>query len=112
MLIHKSSTLPAAGVTVLLIMTSPMSGCGDNQRQAASLDKPGGTTLQETASHPLLKKWCSDCHAPPNPASHTVAEWAGVVARMQQHRTKRGFAKIDDSDLESLINYLQTHAHS
>jgi len=53
---------------------------------------------------------CSECHAPPLPASHPAGEWPGVIARMQQHLTERSMPPISTADELVLRDYLIAHA--
>jgi len=63
-----------------------------------------------TADEGLLMKYCSQCHAPPNPAKHQPRFWKPVVHRMQNHRIMRGFGKIPDQEAARLVGYLEMNA--
>jgi len=54
----------------------------------------------------ILKKYCSQCHGAPNPDSHTPREWRSVMYRMQTHRQKRGFKKLNNKEFELVLRYL------
>jgi hypothetical protein len=95
------------GIAIPLVMIS-VAGCG-NSAQPGNEAKT--TQLAKNIdAPPLLRKWCSDCHAPPSPKSHRAQEWLNVVAVMQMHRSTQGLAKINSQDLENLVSYLQSHA--
>ena len=57
----------------------------------------------------LVMGYCTECHGVPLPSSHIGAEWAGVVARMQNWRITKGFGEIPKKDLDPLIDYLRRH---
>ena len=58
----------------------------------------------------LLKKFCSDCHAPPSPLAHTAKEWPNVVYRMQERRRMKTYELIGEDEQAILIEYLETFA--
>ena len=64
----------------------------------------------ESAGAKVLVKYCSDCHAPPRPASHVAEEWPGVVYRMQEERRMKGYSLMKNDDVDTLVAYLQQHA--
>ena len=64
----------------------------------------------ESAGAKVLVAYCSDCHAPPRPASHVADEWPGVVYRMQEERRMTGYPLMKDDDMDILVAYLQQHA--
>lgn len=67
---------------------------------------PGPQT--ETAQS--FRRYCGQCHAPPNAAVHTMREWPRVVARMRQHMVTQRKAVPDPEQLQEIIAYLQRHA--
>ncbi len=75
----------------------------------AAQGQTNDTTPGSAALSPM-QKWCSGCHAPPRASSHPPQAWPSIVARMQRHRTMKGFSKIDDESLQQIIDYLQNHA--
>jgi len=93
---------------VLIIIAALGTGCSKSGPQAGEVAM--ASTAQDSSTSPLLRKWCSDCHAPPKPTAHKASEWPSVVAQMQMHRTVNGFSKINDQDLETLLKYLEDHA--
>jgi len=100
------------GTALALVIATLITGCGNNDQQIEHAKKTMSSlqTSEGGGSSSLLQKWCSDCHAPPRPASHKAREWPNVVARMQNHRITEGLAKIDDQNLGKLLEYLQSHA--
>lgn len=53
---------------------------------------------------------CSQCHALPDPKQHTADEWPGVVGRMTQNMKTMGKPLPDQTTLETVVKFLQTHA--
>lgn len=64
----------------------------------------------ESPGAKVMVKYCSDCHAPPRPASHVADEWPGVVHRMQEARRMKGYSLLSEHETEALVTYLQKHA--
>ena len=60
----------------------------------------------------LYEKFCSACHAPPRISSHNADEWPNIVARMQTHRIKKAYTALSDSELQTLLAYLQKYSES
>ncbi|ALP51741.1 hypothetical protein Tel_00505 [Candidatus Tenderia electrophaga] len=60
----------------------------------------------------LMKKYCSDCHAPPSPAAHTAKEWPNVIYRMQERRRMKAYTLIDENEERLLLDYLKEFAKS
>jgi cytochrome c5 len=50
---------------------------------------------------PLFRKYCAQCHALPDPKSHSAAEWDAVVERMQGHlmRTNKKVMTLEEEKL-------------
>lgn len=69
--------------------------------QYADLDTPGGQAFQTT---------CSQCHAAPDPAQHTSAEWARVVLRMKNNINAAGLEMPDDKTVELINGFLKSHS--
>jgi cytochrome c2 len=66
-----------------------------------SSDSPGPT---------LFQRVCSGCHHPPDPRSHTAAEWPGVVERMQRHAENMAKPEISNSDRDQIVAFLSERA--
>lgn len=66
----------------------------------SDLDTPAGMAFQST---------CSQCHAAPNPGTHTASEWPRVVLRMKTHIMRTGKKMPDQDTLMQIIDYLQQH---
>jgi len=75
------------------------------------LDKTSTKDL-DTGAGQVFKTYCSQCHAPPNPATHTKNEWPRVVLRMKSHIMRIGKKMPDQKILMQIIEYLQKHAKS
>lgn len=58
----------------------------------------------------LFEATCSQCHVLPDPKQHTANEWLGVVGRMTQNMKAMGKPLPDQATLETVIEFLQTHA--
>ncbi|TAL85694.1 MAG: hypothetical protein EPN74_07295 [Rhodanobacter sp.] len=72
-----------------------------NKATAKELDTPAGRAFSET---------CSQCHALPDPAQHTAADWPGVVLRMKHNMEARGKPVPAPSTLDAVEAYLQKYA--
>lgn len=59
----------------------------------------------------VLRKYCSDCHAPPQPNTHTAAEWPNIILRMQQHRISKALIPMSEEQRRLLVAYMQKNAH-
>jgi mono/diheme cytochrome c family protein len=55
---------------------------------------------------------CARCHALPNPAAHTAAEWPAVVAKMQTFMKAMGKPEITPEENREILRYLEKHARS
>jgi len=80
-----------------------LAGCDTPQQPAVSAN-----ILPEPASEgaQVMKKFCSDCHAPPSPATHTAEEWPNVVYRMQERRRMKAYQMMDEHEHALLLDYL------
>lgn len=67
----------------------------------ADLGAPGGKLFEAT---------CSGCRALPDPGQHTADEWPGVVRRMTHNMKTMGKPRPDQATLETVVEFLQTHA--
>lgn len=70
-------------------------------KQYADLDGPAGRSFQAT---------CAQCHALPDPAQHTAAQWPAVVARMQHNMAVMDRAIPDSVTLSKIMAFLKRHA--
>lgn len=66
--------------------------------------------LPEGSGREVFVRHCGRCHAPPDPAAHTAAEWPAVVARMERHMRRRGLPPPQEAEREALLDYLRRHA--
>lgn len=55
----------------------------------------------------LFTRTCSRCHALPDPAQHTPAQWPAVVERMRQHLNEQKGAIPSNDALQQIVGYLQ-----
>ncbi len=83
----------------------------------------GGCEMEPGQAHPrqalpepeapgakVLEKYCSDCHAPPQPSVHEAREWPNIVYRMQERRRMKAYSLMSDEEKAQLTAYLQRHA--
>lgn len=73
------------------------------------LDKTTTSDL-DTDAGKAFKSTCSQCHAPPNPKTHSRNEWPRVVLRMKSHIIRTGKKMPDQDTLMQIIDYLQKHS--
>jgi hypothetical protein len=57
-----------------------------------------------------LSHRCGVCHATPDPALHTSAEWPGVIARMSATIDAAGLLPLTTSDEMAILRVLRQHA--
>jgi hypothetical protein len=50
---------------------------------------------------------CSRCHATPNPAAHTSADWPAVFIRMEGNMKRMHVSPPSQSQTELILSYLQ-----
>lgn len=70
----------------------------------------GLTGSDDVGGLAAFSKVCSQCHALPDPAQHSDAEWPGVVARMLQNMDRMGVTPPEDEVLEQVTTFLRGHA--
>ena len=66
----------------------------------------------ESQGAQMLKKFCSDCHAPPSPMVHSAKEWPNVIYRMQENRRMKAYEMIGEPEQTILLDYLKKFAKS
>ena len=79
------------------------------QHAQMPIDRARYTDLSAPAGK-LFEATCSQCHVLPDPRQHTANEWRGVVGRMTQNMKAMGKPLPDQTTLETVIEFLQTHA--
>lgn len=92
----------------VLLVSLLLVGCTGND----DVEKIGESHYPQPSSHgaKLLKHFCSECHAPPFPSTHTAEEWPNVVLRMQQHRVSKVLTPMTKAQIQELTAYLQHNA--
>ena len=91
----------------VLLFVLLVAGCELPQTESKiSLPEP------ESEGAQLVKKFCSDCHAPPSPMVHTAKELPNVIYRMQERRRMKAYELIGDSERAVLLEYLEKFAKS
>lgn len=73
------------------------------------MDKTKYTDLNTPAGK-SFEAICLQCHALPDPKQHTADEWPSVVGRMTQNMKTMGKPIPDREMLETVVEFLQTHA--
>lgn len=58
----------------------------------------------------LYRQACGQCHAVPQPSLHSAQAWPAVVDRMRQHLRQYGQQDLTDSQIRTIVGYLQQHA--
>ena len=102
-----------AGVAVL---SACITGCEqDASSSRATLAAPPAVAVMElpeadTAASKIYIKKCGECHAPPLPTSHTVAEWPSILHRMQYRRIAKGKGALTEPEFKLISEYLSAHA--
>jgi cytochrome c5 len=90
---------------------------GERKILVAYLQRQAITPADQDASGPsdapgptLFRQVCSGCHHPPDPQSHTAAEWPGVVERMQHHAESMAKPEITDNERDEIVLFLKERA--
>jgi cytochrome c2 len=85
--------------------------CGGNMPHGIS---PSMLPKPESAGAKALSENCTQCHGLPAPGMHTAEEWPSIVGRMnmrmQMMDGMMGIDAPDQQELNTVIDYLQTHA--
>jgi len=81
-------------------------GCDSSQQPHVKKALPE----PESAGAKVFGKFCGDCHAPPRIKSHKPDEWRNIINRMQNHRLKKAYHLLSDSEVETLLAYLKKHS--
>lgn len=113
---HSLFQLRARGVFAGACVAA-MAGCGEQQQPTgASAASPVVSSVvlpePDSAAAKVYVKKCGECHAPPAPTSHTVAEWPPIVHRMQYRRIAKGKGALTEPEFKVILEYLTTHARS
>jgi hypothetical protein len=58
-----------------------------------------------------LTRYCTQCHALPDPKQHTAHEWPAVVVRMKKNMSIMGKDVPVETKTKEIIGFLQRHAH-
>lgn len=97
--------LPMRG---LLVASLLLIGCTGNDEAGRVVENhyPQASSPGEK----LLRRFCSDCHAPPQPGTHKAAEWPNIILRMQQHRISKALVPMDEDQKRKLTAYMQKYA--
>ncbi|NOY63195.1 MAG: hypothetical protein GXP10_08625 [Gammaproteobacteria bacterium] len=88
-------------ISTMLLVGCSLENEGSPRKALPESNSPGAQ---------LLKKFCSNCHAPPQPAIHNHGEWKNIVLRMEDHRIMNGEEHMTASQIEQLSGYLDKHA--
>ena len=55
-------------------------------------------------------RFCSRCHALPDPSIHTAAEWPAVLGRMELNMRNMGYGQMTKGQKTAILRYLQENA--
>ena len=64
----------------------------------------------ESAAALLYEEKCSVCHALPHPKRNTAAEWQHLFPLMERRMSERNMAAFSETERETLMKYLRSHA--
>ena len=78
-----------------------------NAQQTIEANKLAGA---DTPEGQAFQKICTQCHALPDPAQHTVNEWPAVIERMRKNMYSMGKQLPDQSTIDKILRFLQTYA--
>ncbi len=71
---------------------------------------PAGTVESDAPGARAFARVCSQCHAAPDPAQHTAAEWPAIVERMQQNHRQMGKPLMTDAEIQEIVGFLRASA--
>jgi len=71
---------------------------------------PGSVANASDQGAASFARTCARCHALPDPAQHTAAQWPQVVGRMRDNMRKMNVSAIDDAQASEIVSYLERHA--
>ena len=77
-----------------------------NDARAEIADNITNNFVMQVDGKALLKKYCSQCHAPPSANSHKPGQWKNIILRMQIHRQRRGYKPLPKPDIIILDQFL------
>ncbi len=80
------------------------------QRNSFRAIAPGTVPEKGNPAAQAFFQTCTACHAPPDPAAHTPAEWDAVVTRMGRNMEQQGFGPLPPEEKNLVLSYL-TKAH-
>jgi cytochrome c5 len=63
-----------------------------------------------TAEAGDFRRFCTQCHAPPDPRSHTAADWPAVVDRMKSHMQTMNKKVPSAGQEKQILAYLEKNA--
>jgi cytochrome c5 len=63
-----------------------------------------------SAGASLYKEFCSQCHALPDPKSHTRSDWPAIVDRMEGHMKMMNKKTMAGDQKKEILGYLDKNA--
>jgi hypothetical protein len=99
---QKTTFLKISFSSAVLLVASACTG--EAPPATISYPEAGSTAMQ------LYVARCGDCHAAPQPVSHTARVWPGVVQRMQMRMQAKARTPLQKEELGLIVDYLQRHA--
>lgn len=96
---------------LVMLVASPvgarmMGGGMMGSEPVENTDNPAGLDAPAREGYDLTRRYCSQCHAVPDPKQHTAAEWSGVMKRMQRYMHQQGRPLPGDGDEQKILRYL------
>lgn len=67
----------------------------------------GDATLPEARGREAFERVCSQCHALPDPRTHSAADWPAVFLRMEQNMERMQVTPPSSSEAGDVLTYLQ-----
>jgi hypothetical protein len=66
-----------------------------------------GANLPEGRGREAFERVCSQCHALPDPSTHSAADWPGVFLRMEQNMERMQVTPPSSDEAGDVLTYLQ-----
>ena len=66
--------------------------------------------MRNSPGFALANRYCTPCHAAPDPQAHKASEWPSVVARMQENMRRLGKTVPSLQQTGAIVDYLQQFA--
>jgi mono/diheme cytochrome c family protein len=100
-MMHAEAPAPAEQQAILAYLES-------HGLQAIAPDRLPAAAGAGAAGAARFARTCNRCHALPNPAQHTAADWPAVVRRMRDNMLRFKVDTISDQTAAAIVRYLQS----